>query len=93
MAAAAAHSGWLADPLQEGINAERKCPLMIVSGTDDVQVPPDAAEELRAAFREEGHAVEFWMIDGLSHRWADDHDVSERIWKFLSRHALEPSPD
>jgi polyhydroxybutyrate depolymerase len=57
IAAAAPHSGWLPEPLaDEGIKAARKCPLLLVAGTDDTQVPEEVAREAAKCFRHEGRA-------------------------------------
>lgn len=89
LAAAVSHSGWLADPLsEEGIHAQRKCPVMFIAGSEDRQISPDAVKEAYTCFGREGHPVEFCLIEGLGHRWALEHDVNERMWRFLQRYRL-----
>ena len=89
LAACVAHSGWLPRPLgEEGIHAERKCPMLFIVGSEDRQVPPATVREACTCFEREGHPAEFLLIEGLGHRWAVEHDVNETIWRFLSRYAL-----
>ena len=49
---------------------------------------PATVKEACDCFRQEGHPVEFWLIEGLGHTWASEHGINERIWQFLARHAL-----
>jgi len=89
LAAAASHSGWLPEPLPEqGIHARRKCPMLFITGSEDTQVPPSTVEAACACFQREGHPVEFCQIEGLGHGWALEHGINDRIWRFLSQHAL-----
>jgi poly(3-hydroxybutyrate) depolymerase len=94
IAAAAPHSGWLPKPLaDEGIEAVRKCPLFMVAGTDDAQVPEEVVRRAAECFRNEGHPVELHLINGLGHRWASKHTINEKIWAFLASHRLSSTPD
>ena len=89
IAAAAAHSGWLPDPLGESpLHTRRKCPMLFIAGTEDRQVPPAAVREAYDCFRRADHPVEFLLIEGLGHHWALEHDVNAKIWRFLSPHRL-----
>jgi poly(3-hydroxybutyrate) depolymerase len=89
IAAAAAHSGWLPDPLGEtGIDTQNKCPMLFVVGADDEQVSPASVAEARDRFAEAGHPTEWLELDGVGHRWAKDRGINEVIWHFLSKHEL-----
>lgn len=89
LAAAASHSGWLPEPLpEEGIHAQRKCPILFITGSEDKQVPPATVKAACECFRREGHPVEFCEVEGLGHGWALEQGINERIWRFLSQHAL-----
>jgi poly(3-hydroxybutyrate) depolymerase len=89
IAAAASHSGWLPHPLgDEPIHTRRKCPLLLIAGSEDRQVPPAAVREAYECFRREGHPVELLVIEGLGHHWALEHNINAKIWRFLSQHRL-----
>jgi len=89
IAAAAPHSGWLPNPLpDEGIAAVRECPMLLIAGTEDTQVPPEVVRKAAECFAKEGHPVELLLIHGLGHRWASKQNINATIWEFLSSHQL-----
>ena len=86
IAAVAAHSGALGLQTLGGVHAERKFPVLIVHGAQDFIFPAWIARENAEKYRREGHEVEYIEVPRLSHVWASDADVNERIWRFFSAH-------
>ncbi len=89
IAAAASHAGWLPEPLaEEGIHAKRKCPMLFITGSADTQVPPSVVREAMTCYEREGHPVQWLVLEGAGHQWSLDRNINERVWQFLSSHAL-----
>ena len=90
LAAAVVHSGWLPQPLPTtGIHAARKCPIAFVAGSVDRQIPPEVVREAHDCFEREGHPTEFWLLEGIGHRWALPCDINSRVWAYLARHSRD----
>jgi poly(3-hydroxybutyrate) depolymerase len=89
IAAAASHAGWLPKPLgEQGIHAKRKCPMLFIAGSADTRVPPSAVRAAMTCYEREGHPVQLLVLDGSGHQWSLDRNINERVWRFLSSHAL-----
>lgn len=86
IAAVACHSGALGLQSLLGINAERKFPVMIVHGDKDNIISVDIARENRDKYKKEGHEVNYVEVPGLTHWWATDAGINEKIWKFFADH-------
>ena len=69
-------------------DAQRKCRVMFIAGSEDRQVSPDTVKKAYTNFGRAGHPVEFCLIEGLGHQWALQHDVHEKMWRFLRRYRL-----
>jgi polyhydroxybutyrate depolymerase len=86
VAAVAAHSAALGLQTLLGINAERKFPVMIIHGDKDNVIAVATARENRDRYRKEGHEVNYVEVPGLSHWWATDAGINDRIWAFFADH-------
>jgi polyhydroxybutyrate depolymerase len=86
IAAVACHSGALGLQTLFGIGAARKFPVMIVHGDKDNIIKVEIARENRDKYKKEGHEVHYVEIKGLTHWWASDHDINDKIWKFFADH-------
>lgn len=86
VAAVACHSGALGLQTLLGINAERKFPVMIIHGDKDNIISVDIARENRDKYKKEGHEVNYVEVPGLTHWWATDAGINEKIWKFFADH-------
>lgn len=77
--------GWLPDPLgSEPLGTHNKCPVLFVVGSEDTQVSPETVRSVQAVFAENGHPVEFRLVEGAGHGWPQATGINEEIWKFLS---------
>jgi polyhydroxybutyrate depolymerase len=89
VAAVACHSGALGLQTLAGIHAERKFPVMIIHGDRDNVISIDVARKNRDRYKEEGHDVNYVEIPGLTHWWATDAGINDKIWKFFADHPRE----
>jgi polyhydroxybutyrate depolymerase len=88
VAAVACHSGALGLQTLFGIGAERKFPVMIVHGDKDNIIPVSVARENRDKYKKEGHEVAYVEVPDLTHWWAVDAGINDKIWKFFVDHPL-----
>jgi polyhydroxybutyrate depolymerase len=86
IAAVASHSGALGLQTLLGIHAERKFPVMIIHGDKDNIISVNIARENRDKYKREGHEVNYVEVPGLTHWWAGDADINEKMWKFFADH-------
>jgi polyhydroxybutyrate depolymerase len=86
IAAVAAHSAALGLQTLLGIHARRKFPVMIIHGDKDNIISINIARENRDKYKREGHEVNYVEVPGLTHWWATDADINEKIWKFFADH-------
>lgn len=93
IAAVACHSGALGLQTLFGIGAERKFPVMIIHGDKDNIISVNTARENRDKYKKEGHEVEYIEIPGLTHWWAGDSGINDKIWKFFEEHPLDKKRD
>ncbi len=92
IAAIAPHSGWLGEAQWKGLKASHKFPVMIVHGAEDWIILPVAARIARDVCRKEGHRVEWVMLEGFGHFWAEaEHGINARIWEFFVKNPRDPS--
>lgn len=86
VAAVACHSGALGLQTLLGINAKRKSPVMIIHGDKDNIIPVEVARENRDRYKKEGHEVNYVEVVGLTHWWATDAGINDKIWQFFADH-------
>lgn len=88
VASIAAHSGGLGILGRDGINAQRKFPVLVIHGQDDQVTPIDSGRAMAAQYQREGHAVEVVEYPNWGHVWAHEHGVNQRIADFFQRTPL-----
>lgn len=86
VAAVACHSGALGLQTLLGINSPRKFPVMIIHGDQDKLISVNIARENRDKYQREGHEVLYVEVPGLSHWWAADSGINDKMWKFFADH-------
>lgn len=92
IASVASHSAALGLQTLFGIGAERKFPVMIIHGDKDNIISVKVARENRDKYKKEGHEVHYVEIPGLTHWWAADADINDKIWKFFDEHPRAIAP-
>jgi polyhydroxybutyrate depolymerase len=86
VAAVASHSGALGLQTLLRIGAERKFPVMIIHGDKDNIIPVSIARENRDKYKKEGHEVLYVEVPDLTHWWATEQQINDKIWKFFAEH-------
>ena len=73
--------------------AQRKVPLLIISGDRDTIFPPGSVKSTIAAMRTAGIPAESFIMDWHDHRYyALAESINARAWEFLKKRSLTATP-